>query len=138
MTGSNSSNFDWSQGDPAYGQVLAEETAVVEMSETIALAMELRDVSRAELARRCDVTPSAITQRLRGDTNTTVRKLAALLDALDYDVRFELIDRATGQRHQVHDHDREKSYDGLLKLPTARPWDEVGQRPARRAVAHEW
>ncbi|WP_182482048.1 helix-turn-helix domain-containing protein [Propionibacterium australiense] len=91
-------DYYWGHGDPEYDAVYAEESVVGDVGELIALAMERKGVSRAELAERCGVTPGAITQRLDGRSNMTIRKLAATLYQLGYDVRMELVDRDTHER----------------------------------------
>lgn len=53
--------------------------AWVETTETIARLMEQRHVTRAELARRLDVTPARITQVLDGTRNLTLATLSDLL-----------------------------------------------------------
>ncbi len=46
-------------------------------------AMEVRDVSRTELARRMDVSPAYVTKILRGHANLSLESLAKLAFALD-------------------------------------------------------
>ncbi|WP_425437715.1 helix-turn-helix domain-containing protein [Mumia flava] len=56
-------------------------------------AIERRDCSRQDLARAIGVSPSELSQRLSGKRNLTLRSLACMADALDYDVQLGLIDR---------------------------------------------
>src|SRR4051794_34723481 len=67
-------------------QIIAEENALVDAMETLASALVDRDVTRAELARRIGITRSEVSQRLGGKRNLTVRSLAAMLNALDFDL----------------------------------------------------
>lgn len=68
--------------DPHHQAIYAEEAAMVDASELIAHALEASGLSRADLARKLNVTRSEVTERLRGDRNITVRNLAATLHAL--------------------------------------------------------
>lgn len=80
-------------GDAKFEAVYAQEAAMVDASELIALAMEKAGVGRADLARTLRVPRSEITARLSGDRNITVRNLAKTLHALGaklvLDVKFE-------------------------------------------------
>lgn len=69
-------------GDTHYDAIYAQEAAMIEASELIARALESSGVSRAELARRLDVSRGEITARLKGERNITVRTLAETLHAL--------------------------------------------------------
>lgn len=75
-------------GDLKHEAIYAEESAMVDASELIAEALEASGLSKAELARKLNVSRSEITERLRGDRNITVRVLAATLHALG--ARLEL------------------------------------------------
>lgn len=68
--------------DPGYAATYAEESAMVDAAELIAEALEASGISRAELARRLNVSRSEITSRLIGERNITVRTLATTLHAL--------------------------------------------------------
>ncbi|CEG89027.1 Putative uncharacterized protein [Propionibacterium freudenreichii] len=116
MTGID--QFDWSQGDPDYDKVFHEEQTVDDVSETIALAMKDRGVSRSELATSVGVTKSAITQRFRG-ANITIRKLAQTLYALGFQLEVALIDlRIPDRRLQLRNYLREQNWPSLLLHPS--------------------
>lgn len=51
--------------------------------------MDTRKVTRSELADRVGVTKGYISQLLTGQRNMTLRTLARLADALDYEVFFD-------------------------------------------------
>ena len=69
-------------GDSKYDATYAEESAMVDASELIAVALESSGKSRTALARALGVSKSEVTDRLTGERNITVKKLAATLHAL--------------------------------------------------------
>ena len=69
-------------GDAEYDAVYAQEAAMVDASELIARALESSGMSRADLARLLGVSRGEVTERLKGERNITVRKLAETLHAL--------------------------------------------------------
>lgn len=69
--------------DPEYRRLFQQEKLLLEAQATIVDAMEAAGVSRAELARRMDVTRGYITQVLNGRNNPTLRSFADFLTALD-------------------------------------------------------
>jgi transcriptional regulator with XRE-family HTH domain len=72
--------------DPAYAAVYAEEAAMVDASEVMSEALESSGGSAADLARLLDISRSEISARLSGERNITVRKLAATLHALGWEL----------------------------------------------------
>ncbi len=72
---------------------VARERLLLEVLERVTEAIGARDVSRAELARRLDISPSEITQRLRGRRNLQLSTVADMLHALGFDARISLEDR---------------------------------------------
>jgi len=75
--------------DPEFRRLLAIETLVAEASETIAQLMAEQNVSKAELARRLNKSRAWVTQLLNGKANMTVRTLAAVVYALDAEVKLK-------------------------------------------------
>jgi transcriptional regulator with XRE-family HTH domain len=73
--------------------VRAEERLIVDATEEVAGALAERGWTRARLAAALGVRPSEITQRLRGQRNLTLRSVAAMLDALDFDVEITRVSR---------------------------------------------
>lgn len=69
-------------GDPDYDAVYAQEAAMVDAAELIASALEASGMSRADLARKLGVSRAEVTERLKGERNITIRKLAETLHAL--------------------------------------------------------
>ncbi|WP_131921386.1 MULTISPECIES: helix-turn-helix transcriptional regulator [unclassified Curtobacterium] len=68
--------------DANFEATYAEEAAMVDSSELLAELLDHSQMSRADLARALQVSRSEITERLRGERNITVRKLAATVHAL--------------------------------------------------------
>lgn len=71
----------------------SEEGLIIDATEIICEALNERGWTRAQLAAALDVRPSEITMRLRGSRNLTLRTVAAMLDALDYEVKITKHDR---------------------------------------------
>lgn len=57
-------------------RLLEQERVLLEAQEAMCELMEAQGVSRAELAKRMEVSPAYITKLLRGTNNFTLRKLA--------------------------------------------------------------
>ncbi len=57
--------------------------AISDFTDDLHRLMELRDVNKAELARRIESSPAYITKVMRGDTNFTVESMVRLARALD-------------------------------------------------------
>jgi transcriptional regulator with XRE-family HTH domain len=68
--------------DQSYDAIYAEEAAMIDAGELLADALERSGMSRAALAKALGVSRGEVTNRLSGDRNITVRKLAATLHAL--------------------------------------------------------
>jgi len=73
----------WFKSTPESEALLAEERLVLAATELVYEAMEMRGVSKKELARRLNVRPTEISQRLKGTRNMTLRSLASMLHQLD-------------------------------------------------------
>lgn len=68
--------------------VYAQEAAMIDASELIAVALERSGTSRAQLAKDLGISRSEVTARLAGERNITVRKLAQTLHSMG--MRLEL------------------------------------------------
>ena len=93
---------------------VAKERLILDATELVCEALEEREVSRSELARRLNVHPSEITQRLQGQRNLTLASVAEMFDALQYDVEVCKVDR----NRAVHVID----IDGVRKRLVRAPW----------------
>jgi transcriptional regulator with XRE-family HTH domain len=65
-----------------FRRAYAQEDLIANVTEDLCRLMEEQKISRAELARRADTTPSHITQLLDGTRNMTLRTTATLAHAL--------------------------------------------------------
>ena len=82
----------WYEPTPLDELVYAQELLQVEVTEALSAAMEARGVSRAELARRCGITRSALSQRLSGRRSMTLATAAEMFHALGARVRVSVAD----------------------------------------------
>jgi len=83
---------NWFRSTPETERLLAQERAVLGVTELLSEAMERRGVSRAELANRLNVSASEVTQRLSGERNLSLRSLSDMLHVLDFGIEGRLID----------------------------------------------
>jgi len=67
------------------------EQLVLGLTEQIAKAMHEEGITRADLARRLNVNPAAITRILRGDSSFRLRTLLAIADALGRRLKVDLV-----------------------------------------------
>lgn len=74
--------------EPEYQNLLAQETLILEATETIVALMREQGVTRLELARRLGKTKGFVSQVLAGDRNMTLRTLADLAYALGHTLRM--------------------------------------------------
>ena len=88
--------FDWSQGDKDYDRVLAEERATADAAEAVMIALEKRGLTQSALAEACNINPGALSQRINGRANMTVRLLAQMLHRLNFSLQFQLVDLTDG------------------------------------------
>src|SRR4051794_22446012 len=69
---------------PEYARMLDQERLILDASELVCEMMELRGVSKADLARLTGRTRAFVTQVLSGDRNMTLRTLADFAHALGF------------------------------------------------------
>lgn len=90
MSKEHVSTYEHFKADPKRRRLLVEEELMIEVREKICEYMQLEGITRTELAKRLDVTKGYITQILSGSRNVTLRTLAAVADALGYEVKLRL------------------------------------------------
>lgn len=86
--------------EPEYESLVAQETLILEATETIVGLMNEQNVSRLELSRRLGRTKAFVSQVLAGDRNMTLRTLADLAYALGCTLRMtpEAVERIGVER----------------------------------------
>jgi len=75
--------------DPEF---LAEE-AILEFTEKLVAKMQEQKVSRAELAKRLDVSKSFITKLLNGNPNMTIKTMVAIAAMLDCRLNLDIYNK---------------------------------------------
>jgi len=71
-------------------RVKQQEDFILEITEKIQEAMEIKEISQSELARRLGKTRSYISQLFDGERNMTLRTVADLFWAIEMSVAIEL------------------------------------------------
>ncbi len=71
---------------PENRRLYQQEKLLVDATELLALVMERKNMSRAELARAIGKSKAFVTQVLRGNQNMTLRTLADLFGAMHHEV----------------------------------------------------
>ncbi len=71
---------------------------VFRVMEKLARVMEARGISRADLARRLEVQPPAVTRWFSPGRNLTIFTAAAIADALGSELRIEVVDKGSETR----------------------------------------
>lgn len=66
------------------------ETFILDVTENICRIMKNRDINRAKLAELLDISRPAVTRMLNGNPNFTLKRLLAVADALDHDLKLNL------------------------------------------------
>ena len=85
------------QRGEAYERQLRQERLILEVTESVAGALNKQGVTRAELARRLGRTPGFVTDALDGGRNLTLREIADIAHALGLEPSFQLVSkRPTG------------------------------------------
>lgn len=69
------------------------ESAILDFTEELTRLMEIKNVTRAELAKKIDSSPAYITKVLRGNVNFTLASMTKLALALDSAVHVHLSDK---------------------------------------------
>ena len=81
----------WYEPTPEDEIVFAQEMLQIAVSEAINGVMEKTGVNRAELARRCGITRSALSQSLSGRRSMTLVTIAKILHALNFHLEVKAI-----------------------------------------------
>jgi transcriptional regulator with XRE-family HTH domain len=66
------------------------ECAIIEFTEELCRCMATQGITRADLARRMNVSPAFITRVLRGDCNFTIETMTKLARAVGSELRLHL------------------------------------------------
>jgi transcriptional regulator with XRE-family HTH domain len=66
------------------------ELAIIEFTEELCRCMETQGITRADLARRMNVSPAFITKILRGNSNFTLETMTKLARAVGSELRLHL------------------------------------------------
>ena len=74
----------------AYERLLRQERLILDVTEQLAVALDSKGVTRAELARRMCRTPGFVSQVLGGGRNLTLRTIADIAGALSIRPSFDL------------------------------------------------
>jgi transcriptional regulator with XRE-family HTH domain len=81
--------LDTFANDPEF---LAEE-AILEFTEKLVAKMQEQKISRAELAKRLDVSKSFITKLLNGNPNMTIKTMVAIAAMLDCRLNLDIYNK---------------------------------------------
>jgi transcriptional regulator with XRE-family HTH domain len=73
----------WASRNQANAKLLAQEVLITEVTEAIWRTMEEVGITKAELAKKMEVTKGHVSQLLNGSRNMTLRTLADICFALD-------------------------------------------------------
>jgi transcriptional regulator with XRE-family HTH domain len=73
------------------------EKAIIAFTEQIIGKMETNGLSRTAFASRLESSPAYVTKLLRGGTNFTLESMIKVSDALDCDLRVDLVPRISAQ-----------------------------------------
>jgi transcriptional regulator with XRE-family HTH domain len=80
----------WANQNEANAKLVAQEVLITQATEEIWRAMEEAGINKAELAKKMGVTKGHISQILNGSRNMTLRTLADICFALDYQLTLSL------------------------------------------------
>jgi transcriptional regulator with XRE-family HTH domain len=95
---------------PENRRLFEQERLLVEATELLSELMEKKKVSRKQLAQRIGKSKAFVTQLLRGNHNMTLRTVADLFDALDYQASLKCQPRDQQQMSCVPAFQREWAY----------------------------
>jgi len=83
---------NWYDPTPHDELVLSQEVLHIAVVEAINTAMVNRGVNRSELARRCGITRSALSQRLSGRKSMTLAIVAEMLHVLGASLEIKVVE----------------------------------------------
>lgn len=117
------------KGNPEYRRLFQQEKLLLEAQALIVEAMDAAEISRAELARRMNVTRGYITQVLSGKNNPTLRSFADFMTVLNAEA--VLSNRALAHVHavqrvwRVYDGDKQTLHVRFSDAPSSGELGEV-------------
>jgi transcriptional regulator with XRE-family HTH domain len=79
-----------------------QEELILEVTELLASVMNANNISKAELAKRLNKSKAFVTQCLSGSQNLTLRTLADLFTALEYQLQLGAIPNSARSSKSVH------------------------------------
>lgn len=68
------------------------ETFIIDVTEKICRIMSNKGITRAELAVKMNISRPAVSRMLNGNPNFTLKRLLLVADALDYELKVNLIE----------------------------------------------
>lgn len=71
------------------------ERAIIAFTEQVIGKMEAGELSRAAFAAKLQASPAYVTKFLRGGTNFTMESMVKVADALDCDLKVELVSKSS-------------------------------------------
>lgn len=84
---------DWVNSSKENKRLFAQEGLILEATEAIWDAMDRRGWKKQDLAQALECTKSHITQLLNGNRNMTLRTLADLAEALNFEAKINFVDK---------------------------------------------
>lgn len=115
------------QRGPEFRRLLRQEELILDVTERFCEALNDEGVTRAELARRLERSPSFVSQLLAGGRNLTLRTIADVSDALSLQASFVLTPTRSPRENPVENAD-------WMRQP--RQWREMVSTPAQPASGH--
>jgi transcriptional regulator with XRE-family HTH domain len=101
------------------------EGAIIQFTEQIFQKMQTMGVSKSELASRIGSSAPYVTKLLKGGTNFTLESMVKVADALDSEIRIELIPKFTA-----------KDWIHLMEEPSAVPVEHLAWQNMRYKHEH--
>lgn len=71
------------------------EKALFNVAERICHLLDVREMTRTDLAEKMNVSPAYVTKILRGNPNLTIKSLLKLSDALEHDISIQFVPKNT-------------------------------------------
>lgn len=71
------------------------EKALFNVAERICYLLDVREMTRTDLAEKMNVSPAYVTKILRGNPNLTIKSLLKLSDALEHDISIQFVPKKT-------------------------------------------
>ena len=68
----------------------------MDLTEKICVRMKQKNINRTRLSNLLDVSPPAVTKILNGNSNFTLKTLLSMSDALDLELKIDLVEKKRG------------------------------------------